>query len=407
MKRDSQRIGLDVVAAIAVMVCLAPFMMMGQASQLQIGGNGGNARGETWDSRAERARQLPVFVRHDHKRVAKDQEEAYLAVESEWLKIHRERCRRGEMLFWGLMKADDPNEGESNYVTVQGFGSLDDLMRWASGQLEPVSVEGGIASLMERTTGTHQNVRSETYQVLASEWGRPHEGNSVDSISIGYMTPRTGKRREYAESELKVARPVWREMIGLEPSLKGWSLQRVLMSEGQGGGHEFITIHFRDRHAPKPELNQMKRFRAASKQAGVGMGSVKWGQLRRMAGRSFRLVLKTGEAVDPVKREWDKLVGVWKAENPGGGYRIKRIAPFEETLEIYNRDGERLSKATFPMKVEVHGGMNHFYSLHPQGDYYSVYKIHEGKWYEQLRGIQRNQGGRPNGFIVYERIEKD
>ena len=58
------------------------------------------------------------------------------------------------------------------------------------------------------------------------------------------------------------------------------------------------------------------------------------------------------------------------------------------------------------MRVEVHGGLNHFYSLHPQGDYHSIYKVHEGKWYEQLRGIQRNHAVRPNGFIVYDRIEE-
>lgn len=370
------------------------------------GKEGEDALGDSWDTRAQRARQIPIYVRHDHKRVPPGTEDAYLAVESEWLKVHRERCRRGEMLFWGLWKANDPKEGESNYVTVQGFGSLDDLTRWSSGQLKPIPVEGGMASLMKGTKGTHDNIRSETYQVLASEWGGMLEGGTVDSIKSGYMTPMEGKREEYVQSELEVSRPVYREMIRLDPGLKGWSLNRLLMSEGDGAGHEFVTIHFRDRQAPKPELSEMARFRKASAQAGVNMGGVQWGQLRQMAFRSYSVVFKSGEAVNPIKNEWSKLVGAWKSENETGGYRIKRINPFEETLEIYSREGVLLSKNTFPMRVEVHGGLNHFYSLHPQGDYHSIYKVHEGKWYEQLRGIQRNHAVRPNGFIVYDRIEE-
>lgn len=366
----------------------------------------GAVSGESLEARKQRARQIPLYVRHDHKRVPQETEEAYLAAESEWLEVHRERCRRGEMLFWGLMKADSPKKGESNYVTVQGFGSLDDLTRWSSGQLAPIPVEGGMAALMEKTRGTHANIGSETYQVLASEWDFLQEADSVDSVNIGYMTSKKGKRQEYRRSELEVSRPVWGEMIGLDPGLKGWSLQEVLMSEGEGGGHEFITIHFREQQAPKPELGQMARFREASKRAGVSMGSVRWGQLRQMTSRSYRLVMGSGKEVDPIENEWKKLVGAWKAKHKNGGYRIKRIAPFEETLEVYNQAGRLLSKATFPMRVEVHGGLNHFYSLHPQGDYHSIYKIHEGKWYEQLRGIQRNHSMLPTEFLVYDRVEE-
>ena len=40
------------------------------------------------------------------------------------------------------------------------------------------------------------------------------------------------------------------------------------------------------------------------------------------------------------------------------------------------------------MRLERHGGLN-FFSVRigtPQ-EYTSIYKVHDGKWYEQLRGI--------------------
>jgi hypothetical protein len=40
-----------------------------------------------------------------------------------------------------------------------------------------------------------------------------------------------------------------------------------------------------------------------------------------------------------------------------------------------------------------------------RGSYTSIYKVHEGKWYEQLRGIFANSEQPPNAFLIYDRIE--
>ena len=63
-----------------------------------------------------------------------------------------------------------------------------------------------------------------------------------------------------------------------------------------------------------------------------------------------------------------------------------------------------MDSAVVPMKIEIKGGLNHFYALHPQGTYHSIYKIVDGKWYEQMRGIWHDGGGRPDAFLVYEKF---
>ena len=57
------------------------------------------------------------------------------------------------------------------------------------------------------------------------------------------------------------------------------------------------------------------------------------------------------------------------------------------------------------MKVEVRDGLYHFYSLHESGTWHSIYNIHDGLWYEQLRGIFAQGEGKPNEFFVYRKIK--
>jgi hypothetical protein len=100
-----------------------------------------------------------------------------------------------------------------------------------------------------------------------------------------------------------------------------------------------------------------------------------------------------------------KLECSWKHTNSNGNYRIKRISPYKEILEFYNKEGEKQNSFTLPMRIEIKGGLNHFYSLHSDGTYHGIYKVKEGRWYEQLRGMFRGVRGQPDGFLIYDKIE--
>ena len=71
---------------------------------------------------------------------------------------------------------------------------------------------------------------------------------------------------------------------------------------------------------------------------------------------------------------------------------------------VYDTEGQLTRQTVVPMKIEVKGGLNHFHALHPQGTYHSLYKVADGKWYEQMRGIFHNSRGKPDSMLIYERF---
>ena len=68
--------------------------------------------------------------------------------------------------------------------------------------------------------------------------------------------------------------------------------------------------------------------------------------------------METQPDLNPVRAEWKKLLGNWKASIPDGGYRIKRISMGHEDLEIYDKNGKLEHKMSCPMKIEVREGLN-------------------------------------------------
>ena len=149
-----------------------------------------------------------------------------------------------------------------------------------------------------------------------------------------------------------------------------------------------------------------KVFEAAREEA-AERPKVDWGALRKgVKYHQLKILMRTSPEDSGVAAEWKKLEGVWKHVRKDGSYRIKRITKNSEVLENYDADGKLLGKNESPMRIEIKEGINHFYVYHPRVTYHSVYKVHNGKWYEQLRGVFRNTGGAPNNFLVYERVKE-
>ena len=180
-------------------------------------------------------------------------------------------------------------------------------------------------------------------------------------------------------------------------------MHRLVESSRVGINHDFATLHFKmQANLPDPQTwqsNVQHAMRILNKPM------VDWDTLREMqAGPQFEIVLKANPKFHPVKNEWKKLQGNWKHSREDGSYRIKRIRQGTEQLEFYDAEGNLSNQVIVPMKIEVKGGLNHFYSFHPNGTYHSIYKVHDNKWYEQMRGIWKNGNGEPNKFIVYEKL---
>ncbi|MBB77009.1 MAG: hypothetical protein CMJ75_21085 [Planctomycetaceae bacterium] len=132
-----------------------------------------------------------------------------------------------------------------------------------------------------------------------------------------------------------------------------------------------------------------------------------WKALRKgVKSHQLRLLLRTDPEDNAVAAEWKKLEGSWKHVHKNGSHRIKRITKNKEVLEWYDTDGKLKGTNASPMRIEIKEGVSHCYVYHPRGTYHSESKVHDGKWYEQLRGVFRNAKSAPDKFLVYERTEE-
>ncbi|MDA9859238.1 hypothetical protein N9D23_14050 [Rubripirellula sp.] len=68
----------------------------------------GEAQGRPLEMREKLAKRPYNFIQLSYMSVPEGGENEYLAVEAEWKKIQEARCRLGDMLFWGLLKVENP-----------------------------------------------------------------------------------------------------------------------------------------------------------------------------------------------------------------------------------------------------------------------------------------------------------
>ena len=367
--------------------------------------------GRSMAEREQKARQPYNYIQLSYMSVPEGGEDDYLAIETEWKEIHEARCQLGDVLFWGLLKVDKPDAMGCQYVTIQGFHSLDDSRKWPRFRrvAKVLGKEIDVDALIERTKASREILYSETYEMV------DYVGSSspdVDIARFGFFQPGEGLEQEYVDAETNEAKPRWQTVVDVNPAFKMWGLTRLVSTTADTRSHKYRIFHLLDsKHLAKTdeERQQLKeKIRAAAPKATEQQSDTDWNKLRKFVkGGQLHWVMRTSKESNPVAAEWEKLTGAWKAQHANGGYRIKRIEPFQETLEWYSEEGELKGTATMPMRIEVRDGVNHFFSYHAKGTFHSTYKVHEGKWYEQLRGIYRDSQTAPDRFLVYDRIEDD
>ena len=367
--------------------------------------------GRSLEERKKQARRPYNYIQLSYMRVPDGGEEDYLAIEAEWKELHEGRCQLGDLLFWGLLKVDNPEAMGCQYVTMQGFHSLDDSRKWPRlGKVaKMLGKELDVDALIERTKASREILHSETYEMVDFVGSSSPE---VDIARFGFFQPGEDLDQAYVDAERNEAAPRFQTMVDLNPAFKMWGLTRLVSTTAKNRSHKYRIFHLLDStKLPKTDEERQqleKKIREAQPKSGGQPGNTNWNKLRKwVKGGQLRWVMRTSRESNPVEAEWAKLTGSWKAQHPNGGYRIKRIEPFQETLEWYNEKGELKGTTTIPMRIEVRGGVNHFYSYHANQTFHTTYKVHDGKWYEQLRGIYRDSKTAPNRFLVYDRIEKE
>lgn len=363
----------------------------------------GKQQDRSFYERAAEAKKFTGFVKIDYKIVEEPNISAYLEAEGKWKILHEQRMEKGVLHLWQLNKLSGNKPGEPNFATVQVYGSYEDIQESESWNTLDYSLVGNRKELWENTKSLFEDAGSDLYQIIDQVWEPKSNITNVDLINHGHMSPEPGSMQQYLEAELNIAKPFWNLVASLDKSLKGWGLHKLISSTRNNVTHEFMTAHFKNRSLENVSGNWEENI-----QKGIEMlrgPKVEWNKLRKMeSGLSYEVILRADRKHNPVDKQWKQLIGVWRCDLENGNYRIKRISYNTEQLEFYNSEDQLLGKGVFPMKIEVKNGLNHFYSYHPQGTYHSIYKVHDNKWYEQMRGIWQNGHGQPNQFLVYQKL---
>lgn len=344
----------------------------------------------------------------DFMSVPKGKEDAYEAVERDWKKIHDELARRGKLINWTVWKAEDPAKAGFDYATVKTFDCVADTINvYDWDEIAQFYGKDKLQELFDRTAPTRTLARSELWRVEDYTLATSNKGDRKRAY-ITMMKAKDGKQQEYEAMEKDIYGKVWQQVAQKQPGLAGWMFHRLVSFTGSQPAYDYYTSHLVNTDMPQiTEEQRNKAMDQAWKDAGVpAMDKVKPENLRtELRTFSVQKVLETSPDSNPIRNQWSKLTGTWKATNADGSYRTKKITPHWEEVEEFKKDGTSEFKAKIPMKVEVREGLYHFYSLHEWGTWHSIYNIHDGVWYEQSRGIFADGQGKPNDFFIYRKIQ--
>ena len=328
------------------------------------------------DTRLKEAKKPFTYLRADKMKVIDGMEKDYLEIEKQWKEIHEKLMSEGKRLSWSVWKPKDNNLGY-DYVTVQTFDSLDSMdapFDWK--EIGQSIGADKLESILNKTPKTRENVGSEIWKL--DGWTELTGKKLPDSLGIGFMTPTKGKDSEYAELEKKYFSKFWQGVADVDENIIGWQFARLLFSNGKKVDYKYYTLHAKD--SSKKSISQKKRNEIWEKVNSDFPSDVKMNELRQMRGVEYELVFRADPSVSAINQEWEKLKGSWKHTFEDGSYRIKRISPYKEVLEVYSKDGVKKNQNESPMKIEIKNGLKYFYSIHPNSTWRSIYNIKDGKW---------------------------
>lgn len=365
----------------------------------------------SYESRLKEARKPTEFIQIDYMDVLDGQEEDYLQVEAVWKKIHDVMAAKGKIQSWGVAKARE-NDFGYEYITwklISSRGALDSM--YDMDAIEEKMGSENFNALMQKTGATRTIVGSELLALddyTLDELFPQGEDLDPSQVSFYYdfMTPAEGTTAEYVAMEQDVFQPRHQHQVDNDPRRIGWRMQRKLMSTGETNPAPYRTVNIFRRDVPGMPEEEWKKMMAEAPgfPADLDMGKV--GEMRKMERVTFDIVYRTEPNEGAESKAWEELVGAWTHTREDGSYRVKIISPYQEILKRYNADGELLGTNTSPMSIRVKDGIKHFSAHHGNGTYRGIYDVHDGKWYEQLRGIFHNASGEPDGFLIYEKGDR-
>lgn len=354
------------------------------------------------------------YLRVEYMQVPDGGDEKYREVERAWKKIHQARHDAGHTRGWALLKVDrqGPVPAPYQYVTVHILETLDGVTK---NRIRPNLTEED-REILQGTQATRKMLGADVWEFRTT--AMPDRGleGAAKQFLIGLM------KSKHEEEHLKLEKEAWRlgwRKAAEDGHIWNWSVWSRHVQDGEDDSFNMAAI------VSFPESHEAKRLTNASqKSMRAAFTSEKHAEILARTEAARDMVAyerwKVVDATqDPIAAEWRKLAGAWRAELPGGRYRIKRISRGREVLEVYGSDGVLARRSQAEMEITRASGLNFFTvrnwrgtdgddeTVRP-GEYTTVYKVHDGKWYEQRRGIfSASSGSAPDEFLIYQRIDAD
>lgn len=369
------------------------------------------ARGQ--EASDQDSQEGPLFFVVNYMKSTEGKSEEYVDLERKvWKKVHEAKLKDGKSRGWIFLEvlSRGENSPDYDYATIDLYDSPEQMESpYPNDYLSKVLSEDELM-LVGNTGASRKLVGTSTWKVESGVMSDSTPSPQGMLVRVNSMQPTEGNEDKYLAAESTAFRKLHQAKIDADHMVAWFLLSSFSSNEEQAAG--FMTLDvYRDVQQARSRMSQEESeaaLESLSQQQKDMVDSMS--VLRTISNRDVWVtidsVLESDEQWE--KQEWSKLTGAWKATLPDGNYRIKRLTEGSEVLEVYNSEGELQRRMESDMAIERYKGLNFFtVRIGTPWEYTSIYKVHEGKWYEQLRGIfADNNRLEPNAFLIYERIEE-
>jgi hypothetical protein len=176
----------------------------------------------------------------DYMHIPEDQsEEAYIATEKLWQRLHQKAVDAGICRSWYLEKVE--NGGRAHYVTIRIYDSLEKVASPWSSEMMSGLYNAEEEKTMNGTEKTRDLIRSELWQLEAS--ALPDAGGDTSSyVFVHFMKPKPGKGEEYYNAEKNTWAKIHNARIKAG-EMRNWHFASRMFPNGTDSEYDFITIN--------------------------------------------------------------------------------------------------------------------------------------------------------------------
>lgn len=184
-------------------------------------------------------------------------EEAYLATEKLWQRLHQKAVDAGNYQAWFLERVE--NGGRGDFVTVTIYNSLDKMNDPWPDSLAKDLYNAEETKVMQDTEKTRDLIRRELWAFEASAVADASGGDPSTYVWVQFMKPKDGKADEYYKMEKETYTKIHQARIKAG-EMKNWHFLSRRFPSGIDSEFDFVTVNV---YAQKDVVWNTKTFEDA------------------------------------------------------------------------------------------------------------------------------------------------